>query len=195
MAKKKETKLRIRHLDVKTISIKIRGTTGLICHTWSQKAKQMILDKQMKKKAAPKQAKDPQQDFEDSLYRLPDGRFGFPAVAFKASMVRAAKACGIHMVDARQMFHVMADAGDLVAITGEPTIREDMVRVGMGTADIRYRGEFRDWEAILKIRFNAEVVGEQMLLDFLTLAGFSVGVGEWRPERGGSSGTFEVVSG
>jgi hypothetical protein len=41
---------------------------------------------------------------------------------------------------------------------GTPTMREDMVRVGMGTADIRYRGEYRTWRVKLQIRYNANMI-------------------------------------
>jgi hypothetical protein len=33
-------------------------------------------------------------------------------------------------------------------------MREDMVRIGMGTADIRYRGEFPEWSVDVPLRFN-----------------------------------------
>jgi len=72
-------------------------------------------------------------------------------------------------------------------------MREDMVRVGMGTADLRYRGEFADWSAKLLVRYNANVLSESQILNILNVAGFAVGVGEWRPERDGMSGMFHVA--
>ena len=46
-----------------------------------------------------------------------------------------------------------------VAIIGpDPIMREDMVRVGMGTADIRYRAEFRDWSALLRISSYPDLI-------------------------------------
>jgi len=190
-----ETKLELRPANIQEIAFTIASTAPLICHAWSKKAKKMMLDKQMKKKAAPREAKNPKQEFKDSLYMTSDGGYGFPAVAFKAAMVRAAKSVdGMTMTDARQMFHVQADIDDLVRINGEPTQREDMVRVGMGTADIRYRGEFRDWSVTLRFKFNAATISAQQIVDLLQLAGFAVGVGEWRPEKNGSFGTFEIVT-
>ena len=74
---------------------KVKGLSPLISHKWSEKAKKEMLDKQMKKKLTAKQAKNPQAEFESSLYLLsngkhPKGPYGFPAVAFKAAAVRAA---------------------------------------------------------------------------------------------------------
>jgi hypothetical protein len=76
----------------------------------------------------------------------------------------------------------------------EPAMREDMVRVGMGTADLRYRGEFADWHAKLLVRYNANVLSESQILNIINVAGFAVGVGEWRPEKDGMNGMFHVAT-
>ena len=57
-------------------------------------------------------------------------------------------------VFARQTFHILG--GDLIPIYGDdPAMREDMVRVGMGTADLRYRGEFKKWWAANRMKWMA----------------------------------------
>ena len=74
-----------------------------------------------------------------------------------------------------------------------PSIREDMVRIGMGTADIRYRGEFKNWYADIVVCYNAN--GKFTIDDIANIinAGGSVcGIGEWRPERDGQNGMFHV---
>lgn len=177
--------LRIEHLDVILI-----GDSPLICHAWSQKAKQEMLDKQMKKAKQAKQAKDPEADFRASLYAHPDGGFGFPAVAFKSAAVDACShIAGVTKVEARGAFHIM---GDMVKIEGEPTMREDMVRIAMGTADIRHRGEFKTWRAHFTVRYNPNVLSPEQIMNLFNTAGFAVGVGEWRPQKDGSFGMFHV---
>lgn len=190
--------MKLPELDIRTVKIKIVGMPGssLICHAWGEKAKRQMLDKQMMIASEGKEAKDPEADFKSSLYYLPDHTevkpsYGFPAIAFKAAAVTACTSLGksITKVQARQAFHVV---GDMVKIEGDPpTMREDMVRIGMGkTADIRYRGEFKNWWCILTIRYNARVLSDEQILNLLNIAGFAVGVGEWRPERDGMSGLF-----
>jgi hypothetical protein len=73
-------------------------------------------------------------------------------------------------------------------------MREDMVRVGMGTADLRYRGEFPRWWATILVRYNMAVLSEAQILNLLNTGGFAVGIGEWRPERDGMSGMFHVAT-
>ena len=76
-----------------------------------------------------------------------------------------------------------------------PVMREDMVKVGMGTADIRYRGEFRNWWADLKISFNANgVYSLEQIVNIINAGGYVCGVGEWRPERDGQNGMFKVCA-
>src|SRR5262249_15901195 len=93
-------------------------------------------------------------------------------------------------VAARQAFHVV---GELVQIHGEPEMREDMVRVGMGAADIRYRAEFKQWKVCLSIRYNARVLTDEQIINLFNTAGFAGGVGEWRSEKDGSFGLFHVA--
>ena len=177
-------------LNIQYMQLRLRGDSPLICHAWSEKAKREMLDKQMKKAKQAKEAKDPQADYEQSLYKAPGGGFGFPAVAFKNAAVDACSSiAGVTKVEARGAFHIV---GDMVKIDGTPTPREDMVRVGMGTADIRYRGEFREWSAEITLRYNANVLSPEQVLNLFNTAGFAVGVGEWRPQRDGSFGMFHV---
>jgi len=209
MAKKQTEVIELPRPQIKTMVVTIVGDSPLICHAWSHKAKQEMLDKQMKKAKAAKTAKDPHRDYCESLYWLSkdgsllragddtdahDGGFGFPAVAFKATAVSACRNVdGIPMTLARGAFHVDSE---YVVIKGDkPQIREDMVRIGMGTADIRYRGEFRKWSVELTVRYNKNVLSAEQILNLFNTAGFACGVGEWRPssKAGGSFGMFHVA--
>jgi hypothetical protein len=176
-------------IDVRRITVRIVGDSPLIVHAWSDKAKQMMLDKQMKKGTQAKGAKDPEQDYQDSMYHLPDGGTGFPSIGVKACAIRGAKGLGMVMTDNRAAFHI---DGDLVRINGEPRPREDMVRVGMGTADIRYRAEYPTWSIDLSIAYNARAVSPEQIVAMLDSGGFGTGIGEWRPEKDGQFGRFHV---
>lgn len=175
----------------KELRLKLVGDSALISHKWSDKAKKEMLDKQMKAAKTAKAAKDPERDYRESLYDYPGGGYGFPCVAFKAAAVGACRFTeGLKMTEARGAFHV---DGELAKIEGEPSMREDMVRVGMGTADIRYRGEFKAWSTTLNITYNADAISIEQIVNLFNLAGFGVGVGEWRPEKDGSYGRFHVA--
>ena len=196
--------LNIPRIDVRELQITLVGDSPLISHKWSEKAKKEMLDKQMKKAKAAKDAKEPRRDYIDSMYWLseqPDmptddqiaaARFGFPCVAFKAAAVGACRfADGIRMTEARGAFHVV---GEFAEIAGHPDMREDMVRIGMGTSDIRYRGEFKRWRTTLTIAYNAAALSPEQIVSLFNIAGFGIGVGEWRPEKDGQYGRFHVAT-
>jgi hypothetical protein len=185
--------IELPQLDIQTVKITVVGDSPLIMHKWSEKAKEMMLAKQMKKATQGRIAKDPDQDFEDSIHRMADGQPGFPSIGFKAAAVTACTSiAGMTKVAARQAFHI---SGELVQILGSiPKKRQDMVRVGMGTADIRYRAEFWPWYAPLEISYNTRALSIEQIMNLLNTAGFGVGVGEWRPERDGQYGRFHCAT-
>ena len=183
-------------IDKKRIEVPIKHLSPLIMHAWSHKAIEMMLNKQTKRATQAREAKDPDQDYRDSMYILPDGTYGFPASAFKNAMVRAGTYTDSKMTFLRGAFYIVGDdeANSMVRIEGTPQPREDMVRVGQGTADIRYRAEFLEWKATLLVELNARAISAEQVINLVSVAGFSVGIGDWRPEKDGSYGRFEVVS-
>lgn len=185
----------IIEMSIKRARIKLVGDSPLIVHAWSAKAKQEILDKQMKKAKPSKDAKDPDKLFEEALYRMPNlsNTYGFPAVAFKSAAVDACSMVSdMTKVGARGSFHIQ---GDMIELHYEDLKRrEDMVRIAMGTADVRIRPEFNGWWVEFEIRYNSGVISLEQLANLFNVGGFSIGIGEWRPQKDGSFGMFHVES-
>jgi hypothetical protein len=187
------------------------GTTPLICHAWSQKAREDMLDSQQKtvKEKAPR---DPQADYEASLYEIKPGVYGFPLGGLKDSIVSMAhKDKGLAQTVARQNIQMQAAIVQvrtalraakcwmpLVRIYGAPPeMREDMVRVGSGmrrTATLAYRGQIWPWA----IRIIAEVNTKSVPIEAFSVlardAGKMVGIGDWRPQKKGMFGKFRLAS-
>jgi hypothetical protein len=192
-------------IAIKTVIFKIVGDSPLITHQWSEKAKKQIRDKQMGEAQANrnKEPKDPEAEFQAAMYRTDargnlseDGDYAAPTIMFKCAAVDAAtQLAGVTKVFLRGAFHVI---GEMVKIQmpndAEPIMREDMVRVGIGGTDLRYRPEYRDWWVELPVRFNTRAMTLPQLIDLFNQAGFSTGVGEWRPQKDGSFGMFHVES-
>lgn len=190
-AKAKAEKVAIPAPEIKVLKVKIRGVSSLISHKFSDKSRKQIEDKQQQKAKQAKGKRDPDQEVKDALHMISKGKYGFPASGFKKAMVNACShVAGVTKVAARGSMFVM---GDYVEIKGKPTKRTDFVRINRGsTADIRYRPEFKDWKAELMIRYNANSISPEQILNLLATAGFSVGVGDWRPEKDGTHGMFEL---
>jgi hypothetical protein len=188
--------IEIKRLGTQLMAVPIVGTAPLIVHAWSAKAKQQMLDAQQGRKE-PKQHRDPQRDYEESIYYTDDG-YGFPVLGFKAATVGAARFYGktIRMTELRQFLlwegvPSKDRAQMLVPITGTPKMREDMVRVGQGT-DLRYRAEFPEWSAVLAVRYVTATLSQGSVLSLIEAGGMGVGVGEWRPEKDGLHGTYQI---
>lgn len=185
------TTIALPPLKIEAVRLVLVGDSALIVHAWSEKAKRQMLDKQMKKAKQAKEAKDPEADYEACFYRTSTGAYGFPAIGVKAAMVGACRFVDMKMTEARGAFHIDAE---MLEVIGEPRPREDMVRVGMGTADIRYRPEFPAWKMPVTVKYNASVISAEQIANLLNVAGFSIGIGEWRPEKNGSYGRFHVAT-
>lgn len=220
MATKKTELVEIKPIKMNVVEVTLIGDTPLIMHAWSEKAKRMMLEAQQgKAKGKKKEIKNPVDDFIQSMYWLsgkPDtdgmdeeqckeafenaiqdgAKFGFPVTAFKQAAISAAYRMGYtkDKMSLRGVFFISTDYGDMAEIVSDtPVIREDMVKIGMGTADLRYRGEFRNWHTTFRIKYN--VNGQYSLeniLNVLNAGGMVCGVGEWRPERDGQFGMFHV---
>lgn len=191
--------VQIDRIAAEHIRVPIVGTSPLIVHRFSEKAKRQMLDA-MQGRKSPKQAKDPDAEYEAAFYRLKDEAgdgYGFPAIAFKAATVGGARFySGVTMTALKQfMFFdgvIGADGQKLVRIEGEAHMREDVVKVGRNGTDLRYRPEFATWSTTLDVIYVVSALTRGSVLSLIDAGGMGVGVGEWRPEKDGDFGTFRV---
>ena len=225
MAAKKEVKnVEVMSVELVRVPITIKGTTPLIVHAWSAKAKREMLEKQMGvAKKRKHEIKIPENDFISSLNWLtpmPElgadreeakrnfneaikngAKFGFHIGGIKQSFIKGASRSGmdVKMTELRGSFflegvgeHSNDDYAEIVT-PKPPKMREDMVMVGgmSKAADLRYRGQFDEWEIPLVMVFNknGKYTVEQLLAT-INAGGFSTGIGEWRPEKDGQYGMY-----
>ena len=216
MAKKEEMLIEIKPLNVKYVPVRIIGDTPLIVHAWSEKAKKMMLDAQMgATKTKARELRNPVDDFINSLYWLTEkptegteeafmkaikkgAKWGFPVAAIKMAANSAAYRLKWvkNQMELRGSYFLKSEFGELAEIKGSaPEMREDMVRVGMGSADLRYRGEFKNWSMDLMLEYNASGgMSLEQILNCINAGGYCCGIGEWRPEKDGDNGRFHVES-
>lgn len=187
----------IDRIAAETLSVPILGTAPLLVHKFSEKAKRQMLDN-MQGRKSPKAAKDPEAEYEAAFYRTKEGGYGFPAIAFKAATVSASRFYGksVTMTSLRQFVFINGEPGEdgqqMVPIVGNPVMREDVVRVGMGGTDLRYRPQFSEWSTTLLVTYVTSALTRDSLLSLIDAGGLGVGVGEWRPEKKGDFGTYQI---
>ena len=135
---------------------------------------------------------------EDYIRDVTGARFGFPVTAIKKAAISAAyrNEMSKDKVSLQGCFFIPGEGEDQLAeivCDSIPSIREDGVKVGMGTADLRYRAQFENWHMNILLRYN--VNGKLSLSDIINiinLGGQTNGIGEWRIEKSGQFGMFHV---
>jgi hypothetical protein len=188
----------LRKLKKSEIQVKIKGITSLLSNRFPEEAINQIEDKQKGKARTALGHRDPEKEYKNSIHWFSDGkRTGFPAGGFKAAMVRAGKQLGFAMTDLKGAFFIKPEEGDLVEIKGKHEFNRGVGRLPNGIPNITYRAEFKEWSATLKIRYLENIISTEQLVNLVDVAGFSCGVGDYRPNSpksaSGTHGCFEVI--
>lgn len=212
--------IELPRMRVNNVRFKLNGVSRLEILRFSEKARNMMLDKQMGKASAGKTAKDPLSLFKDSYYRIGD-HLCIPAVCFKAAGVNCANDIDQKQTEMRRAFFtngIIDDKINLdwVKIECPPLDKADytewdekyekdlkwehsqgcsmvhrMVRNATGVADIRFRASFPKWSVNISVDYNESIISLENLLMLMNVAGFGNGVGEWRPaSKESKTGTF-----
>ena len=173
------------------VGLEIGGTADIIQNCFSQKAVEEMLRKHMGI-SVQREAKKPSECVERAIIRNVKDVICVPPTAVKKAMLSAA--AGIKGLKKTQLRTGLYICGGSLPLKYEAMMpRMDMVRTsGMSrTPDVRFRPAFSNWSIRMVIEFS-DLFTVQTVVDLLNRAG-SVGLGEWRPEKDGTYGTFKVV--
>jgi len=191
----------IKNLQTEAMTVKIIGTSPLICNRMATKAWHELLAP--KKKTAADRANslkhDPVREFRDSPYMIEDPKsptaIGVMASGFKKAMATAAmRVGGAKKTEISQLVYV---PGELINVYGLPRIFMSITRSAdmNKTPDTRTRCIVPQWAIELPLTWVKGTLNETSILNLLNAAGFVCGVGDWRQEKGsGSFGSFTLVT-
>lgn len=190
-------------------SIRIRGIAPYVQHKFSQKSVNTMIETQkmgqQAKKGRKRDPKDFRAAYEGAMHVSREGWCGIPAAAFRNGMISACRTVGFKMTIAKLSVFVEADCFDresgdgLVKITkGKPHEHFATARNDNGSTDVRCRPMWDEgWEAIVRIRWDAEQFSATDIVNLFARVGLQVGVGEGRPDSKKSAGLgwgmFEVI--
>ncbi len=181
----------IGRANMLSIALEIQGDS-IIQNNFSQKAVEEMLRKHMGI-SVQREKKKPRELLEHAKIKNMDGRICVPPQGIKAGMITGGitQVKGLKKKLLQTQLFIEAKS---IPITYERELpRMDPVRLaGMGRVpDIRFRPEFQNWKARLIIMF-ADLLSAATVVDLVHRGG-TVGVGEWRPEKNGTFGTYRVV--
>jgi len=209
MAMKEETIANVAPANIVRMNLRIRGTAPYVQNKFSHKQAEkmklaMSTPKAAKKGRAERAPRDYDEDFLRAQHIAPAGWNGIPCAAFRSAMIDACRTVGLVMTKAKMSVFVIADGFDaesgdaLVKIIGAPERLESLVKNDNGAADIRIRPMWREWEAVVAVEFDADMITASSVVNLLDRAGRQVGVGEGRPfsrdSVGQGWGTFKVIN-
>jgi hypothetical protein len=58
---------------------------------------------------------------------------------------------------------------------------------------MRHRARFNEWSGKVSLRVNEKIIDDQLVRQLLNEGGEQIGIGDFRPEKGGPFGTFGIV--
>lgn len=193
----------IQEIKMTAMRFNIVGTSPLVPHAVSAKAKGSLLFPAPKKNAAEKATSmkhEPYEEFVDACYKFTDHddkptRLYMPAGAFHGAMANVA----IDMVGAKksQIGRLTTVPGGKIPIYGVPQIWMTIVRSSdmARTPDVRTLPILPEWCCQITVQFVGSLIKEQSIANLLGAAGVIIGIGDGRPEKGKlSMGQFRVCS-
>jgi|SRR5262252_5230274 len=192
----------IGKIETTTRGYAILGKRPIILSRLSEKAKRELLAPVGKKNAAQKQSSlkhDPFDEFRASPYLLQEESYptylAVMSSAFKGTMATAA--LDLPGSNKTQIGRLVWVEDTYTPLYGIPLLSMAAVRAAniQRTPDIRTRVIVNEWACQIVVTFVESLIKEQAIVNLLVAGGLTVGVGDWRPEKGkGTYGQFEVVT-
>lgn len=216
-----DVKIQSIHATLKTTRFRIEGETPLCVTRWTKKAIMQMEAAQgieVEGELNKREARNPREDYLSYFYMVkgkPETKgcvYGIPAIWLKSAICDAVSFTdikGVFKTTARAAIRVLGEPGAIDIDSGHhlvslvdhepPHMWRGMVRNAgrNAVADIRYRPVFDKWAVEFVVKFDDTLISAQQLAAFIDRAGFSIGLGDWRPQsktgRGGELGTFRLV--
>ena len=188
---------------MKRFNVQIEGDTALLQHRFGEQAE--VESGKSTRRVQLKEDETPRQAAEKVCYKDAQGRFYFPGAAIGRLLREAG---GAHkQKGSRKSVKFIVPAAVLVlddAVTilngdgktpakdFEVDSRPVVIPATKGRV-MRHRPRFDQWSARFQIRVNETVLGPEIVHRLLTEGGEQIGIGDFRPEKGGPFGVFRVT--
>lgn len=196
-----ESVIEINAITMGRISCYLVGTApGMLMHRFSLKARQELLFPKGRANAAEKAENlkhDPLMEFREAMYRnrndnepaavhTPSGFFSKALASAALDLPGASKA---------QILRLVSVASPQINLFGIPRLHMEMVRSSdmARTPDVRTRPCFTEWCCKVNLSFVSSLLKQNQIVNLLAAAGEIVGIGDYRPQKGGAYGKFRIV--
>lgn len=177
---------------MKNIEVEVTGISPLLQHRFP------IEDSEQQTTA--KNRKQKEEDVEKSLYRTPDGTIYQPCVHFISCLKKAGAKFQIPGQGKATYKNLIGSGAVLISPESIPhknqnyeiDVRPVVVPATKGRV-VRKRPIFKNWSLRFNVEFDADEISPSTIKEILEYAGRRVGIGDFRPEKGGPFGRFMVT--
>ena len=179
---------------LRAYTFKVVGDTPLLMH-----APNMVQGGGPKRKEVP----PPEVEAEMGAYRTPEGYLCFPAIAFRNALLKVAAQYRVGRKNLKSLLAHIRVPEEFVTLhdpdTWEP-LKDYTIDARRAVVQkqgvIRHRPKLERWACEVVFLADEEIAGrglEERLKQLLDEAGQTIGIGDYRLEKGGWFGIFRVV--
>ena len=153
-----------------------------------------------------KKTYDADEEAEMRTYRNDDGNLCVPSTQVRASILEASKVFKVGRSSAKTILnHIIVEPFDLLELQTSKSkaiqeYEQDQRRVVVQRSGIiRTRPVVKDWQLSFSIIADAEIMNAtwkepvDALIKIVSDAGKKQGIGDYRPQKGGNFGRFDVI--
>jgi hypothetical protein len=184
---------------MKTVQVKIKGLTPLMLHRFNEEDEQKGSSRKMLIKNG-----TPREEAQKCVYLDKENNFFFPGAAISRMLresggnhkMRGTRKSAKYIVPAavlvRNEIILIRDEQGRLSKNYEVDSRPVVIPATKGRI-MRHRPRWDSWTAEFDLMVNESLLPVDLIHQLLVEGGQQVGIGEYRPEKGGPFGTFSVV--
>ena len=193
---KQPSDVSVPNIETQVIPVHVIGISPLIVNNFDEKTITELDDKsqgKVTKRGQGRPPKVPEDEFQKRRILNDKGQDCIFGRWVKAALVTA---CTLteDMLKRPLVRQTVWVREELIVIEGpKPEMSRDVVRVGKWPnkqPDIRYRPKYNKWALSFHIEYEPRLVPLARLVYLIRRAGLSVGLCEWRPEKGADGGMY-----
>ena len=176
------------------------GAAGLDTRSPANLEKAEIAKKRGSNRTAADDARLAELECQTALWLDMDGAPTIPAAAIRAAIETGARKLKqgpqvreglivdriLEFIYDRNMGATVEELGKSAQFTVGVVVQRNRV--------LRTRAKFDDWGLVFVVEYDRALVDREQLETWLDIAGRRIGLGDWRPEKSGDYGRFEVVA-
>lgn len=194
----KEQKIEVQPIKLGIIKVKVGAIEGstLITHRLTEESVSDFMGREVGE-TKKKKLRNYDAEYESCFYYTDNKKPGFPASGFMGALLDACIPLDIPKTQIKRAVRLL---GGIYEIKYKKVNRrvDNPRRSGRNsTPDTRHRPEFIEWECELVVQYDTNQISPDQIINLINQAGFSTGIGDWRPGAPKSSGThgmFKVLA-